>query len=69
MKEDKIILYTTDCPRCKLLERHLDEKKIPYEKSDDIELLLENGFRTVPVLCVNNEFLDFPKALNWVKNH
>ena len=66
--EEKIILYTTGCPRCRLLERQLDEKGIKYEKSDDVEILIENGFSTVPVLFVNNKILTFPKSVKYINN-
>ena len=34
---DKVVLYSTGCPKCKILEQKLNMKSIPYEKTNDEE--------------------------------
>ena len=63
----KVILYTNGCPQCKILKIKLDEKNIEYEVFDDVELMLEKGFRSMPMLEKDGEIMIFPKALEWVK--
>lgn len=63
-----IILYTTHCPQCQLLEARLKEKKIQYDVCTNQDLMIEKGFRSVPVLEVNGEALTFASAMKWVAN-
>ncbi len=63
----KVILYTNGCTQCKILKIKLDEKNIEYEVFDDVELMLEKGFRSMPMLEKDGEIMIFPKALEWVK--
>ncbi len=62
-----VILYTNGCPQCKILKTKLDEKNIEYEVFDDVKLMLEKGFRSMPILENDGEIMIFPKALEWVK--
>ena len=61
-----IILYSTGCPRCEILKRKLDEKRIGYETVTDIEKMLSLGIYTVPYLSVDGNLLDFRDAIRWV---
>ena len=62
-----IILYSTGCPKCKVLESKLEAKKIKYSECNDINIMVEKGFQFVPVLEINGEYLDFKKAIDWVE--
>ena len=35
----KIVLYTIDCPRCKVLEKKLNSLNIDFKKCTDINLM------------------------------
>ena len=63
-----VILYSTNCPKCKVLEAKLRRKNIPFEYVNDIELMAEKGFLTVPKLEVNGEVLDFAEANKWINS-
>lgn len=63
---DKIILYSNNCPRCQVLKKKLDSANIQYEIPNNFDFLLEKGIESVPVLVVDNEILDFKKAVEWV---
>ena len=63
-----ITLYTTHCPKCRVIEKKLEQKNIPYETIEDMEEIVELGFRTVPILKVDdNTYLNFTEANNWIK--
>jgi len=65
---DKYILYSTDCPKCKILKKKMSEKGIQFVENASVDEMLELGLTTVPVLRVGDEFLDFKAALEWVKD-
>lgn len=68
--EDKIILYTVNCPKCKVLELKLKQKKIAFEVVDDTDEVVEAGkehnISSAPFLQVNTDFLDFSKAIKYI---
>ena len=61
-----ITLYSTGCPKCTILKKKLDQKNIGYEINNDVDLMQEKGFMSLPVLDVDGEILDFGGAINWV---
>lgn len=63
---DKPILYTTGCPRCKVLKKKLDNAGIDVVICDDVNVMLDKNIIYVPVLEINGELLDFEKANKWV---
>lgn len=64
-----IKLYSNDCPKCRVLKAKLDSKDITYKKISDIDLMMEKGIESVPVLELDDgELLDFSSAIKWV-NH
>ena len=65
---DKIILYSNNCPRCKILKKKLDDNKINYEVVDNVDIMIDKGLSTVPVLEINGRMLDFKEAVEWVNN-
>ncbi len=68
-----ITLYTTDCPKCKVLEQMLQQKGVPFEISHDIGFLIDMGYQSAPILKVNTSFnevdlyMTFSEAVKWVK--
>ena len=64
---NKIILYTTNCPKCEILKEKLDSKNITYEVCSDIKIMVAKGFRSAPILEVDNKVLTFLEAVNWIK--
>lgn len=63
-----VILYSTHCPRCNVLEKKLKQKNIPYEEVNDIDLIKEKGYLSVPVLEVNGVNMDFKTANDWINS-
>jgi len=64
--EDKIVLYSTGCPRCRVLEKKLDDAGIKYIRVEDVHLMIAKGMMAAPMLEVNEEIIDFARAIDWV---
>ena len=62
------ILYHTSCPKCKILEDKLKLKNINYESITDVDIILAEGIKSVPVLKVNNQHLSFAEAIKLLNN-
>lgn len=61
-----VTMYSTHCPKCQVLEKKLQQKGIEYNVVTDTLEMGKMGIRSVPVLSVNSELLDFKKAIEWV---
>lgn len=61
-----IILYTTHCPKCKMLEGKLREASISYMECTDTDTMRNKGFDWVPVLEVDGEYMGYKQALEWI---
>ena len=62
-----ITLYSTNCPKCNVLKQKLQNLNIDFEISNNIDELIELGFMEAPILKVNDQYLNFSKAVNWIK--
>ena len=60
-----IILYSTGCSRCKVLEARMKAKNIKYNLVEDIDVMLAKGIQQVPVLQVDGKMMDFVEAVKW----
>lgn len=65
----KIILYSNNCPRCRILESQLKSHQIDFYKEEDITLLVQKGYSSAPMLQVEDKFLDFNQAIQWVGSY
>ena len=63
-----VILYSTNCPRCKILKSKLDDKRIIYSIVNDVDKMLSMGMVVVPVLEVDGVRMNFKEAINWINN-
>lgn len=61
-----VTLYTTHCPKCKVLTAKLNEKGIPYKEVDDVNTMISKNIMTAPYLEVDGNLMDFVNAVNWV---
>ena len=61
-----ITLYTTHCPKCKVLENKLNKKNIEYNVCEDIEIIQNKNIVSFPALEIDNKILSFRDAVNWV---
>jgi glutaredoxin len=63
-----VILFSTKCPRCIILEKKLKEKNITYTEINDVNVMTEKGFTTVPMLEVDGTVMDYKTAFNYVES-
>ena len=63
-----IILYSTGCPKCKILEKKLEQKNMAYDLCTDINVIVNKGYQTVPLLEVDDYIMDFGEAVKWINN-
>ena len=61
-----IILYSTNCPKCKILEQKLKSKNIKYIEFTDVNKMIEMGFSVMPMLEVDGFVMDFTTANKWI---
>ena len=64
----KPILYTTQCPKCKVIENKLKAKNIEFVTVDAQDKLLELGITSVPVLKVDDKMMNFLEANKYVNS-
>lgn len=61
-----VILYSTGCPKCRVLKQKLDSKSIHYAEENSVDVMLSLGIMQVPVLSVDGKLLSFSEANEWV---
>ena len=62
-----IILYSNNCPKCKILKQKLDQKQVIYEECNNMDIMIEKGFQSVPMLEVDGKIMNYLNAVNWIK--
>lgn len=62
----QVILYTTHCPKCVVLEKKLTQKNIEYDVVTDKKEIMNKGYLTAPLLEVNGKIMEFKEANDWV---
>ena len=67
----KVILYSTGCPKCKVLKKKLDDHGICFEEFTDTEQMVRMDIESVPTLSVDGTLMDFSSAVAWLNysNH
>lgn len=63
-----VIMYTTHCPQCKVLEKMLNDKKIEYTQITDIDIMKSKGIQSVPYLEIEGELKNFKESMEWIRN-
>lgn len=63
-----VILYSTGCPKCRVLKKKLADKHIIFEENNSVEEMESLGLVEVPALSVDGDLLEFSKAIQWVNN-
>lgn len=60
--EDTMVVYSTGCPKCKIIENKLNLKNIRYKIVDDIDVIKSKGYMSVPVVEYKGNVYQFPEA-------
>lgn len=63
-----VVMYSTGCPKCKILKKKLDEKKVVYEEETDVEKMKSKGIDRVPVLEVDGKLFSYSEAVKLVND-
>ena len=66
--DDKIILYSIGCPKCKVLEKKLQDKGVEFEVYSDTNKMKELGIDSLPVLEYKGQLMEFLEAVGWLVN-
>lgn len=62
----KPILYTTGCPKCKVVSTKLSRAGVEYDTCNDIAIMQSKGFTQAPVLEVEGRTMEFAEILKWI---
>ena len=62
-----VTLFSTNCPKCRVLEQKLNQKNIAFDISDNIQEVIDQGFMSAPVLKIGDDYMDFTTAITWLK--
>lgn len=61
-----VILYSTNCPKCKVLESKLNKKGINFTIITDVQEMCNLGMMSAPNLKVDEKIMSFKEAVNWI---
>lgn len=64
-----VILYSTNCPKCQVLEKKLNANNINYTIINDTDLMIKKGFMSAPMIEVDGDVMDFKSAVEWLKKY
>ena len=69
----KVIMYSTHCPKCNILEKKLNEAKIKFVTIDEVDevqkVATAHGFTTVPLLEADGQVMAFKEADDWINKN
>ena len=60
-----VILYSTGCPKCKVLKTKLDRAGVSYAVEEDVEVMRSIGLLSAPALSVDGNLMLFGDAVKW----
>lgn len=67
--KNKIILFSTGCPKCNVLKQKLDASGLDYEVETDVSTLIDLGIMEVPILKVGDDYKSFKVANDWINEY
>ena len=63
-----VVLYSTNCPMCRILESKLKSKNVDFALITDVELMESLGFLSAPVLTIDGKPYNYGDAVRWVNS-
>lgn len=63
-----IVLYSTKCPKCLVLERKMRQHGIVFTENNSVQEMLALGFQQAPVLSVDGKAMGFREANDWINS-
>lgn len=64
-----IVLYSTGCPKCKALAGRLTNNNIKFEVSNDIKELINKGYKSAPMVKINDQYFNYKQVMTMLKEH
>ena len=63
-----IKVYSSNCPKCNILEKKLQANNIEFEKITDFDTneLIERGFYSLPIANIDEKWYTFQEAIQWL---
>lgn len=65
-EKNVIILYSTGCPKCKVLRQKLKEAGVIYTENNSVDEMLALGITEVPMLSIDGRLYSFTQAVKEV---
>ena len=62
----EVTLFSTNCPKCNVLEKKLNIYGIDYKLVTDVDEMAKRGFMSAPMLEVDGKVMNFIEAVKWV---
>lgn len=63
-----IKVYSTGCPKCRVLLKKLDKNDIKYQVVSDMAEMKSLNITTIPmILLENGNFMNFNESIEWLK--
>jgi len=66
-EKPSVVLYTTHCPKCVILQERLCSNGIKHDVVVDVAVMKEKGMLTAPMLEVDGKLLTFLGAVEWLR--
>ena len=63
-----ITLFSTNCPSWKVVDRKLTAAGLDYTVNTDIKEVIDAGFKSAPVLKVDDTYYTFKEGVDWINN-
>lgn len=64
-----ITVYTTHCPRCKILEKTLLGAGFEFAQCEDVDTMVAMGFQEIPQMEVDGKIYGFKEAIKWIREN
>ena len=69
----EIVLYSTNCPKCNVMAKMLQDRSIDFKLETDLDIVTkiseESGIMSAPMLGVDGKIMEFSQALKWIREH
>lgn len=63
-----ITLFSTGCPKCKILKQKLDDANLNYMMGD-VQEVIDKGFTSAPILKTDDDsYLEYMDAVKWLRS-
>lgn len=66
--DDIMTVYSTGCPKCKIIENKLNYNHIRYNIVSDIDVIKSKGYFSVPMVEYKGKVYNFSEANNLINN-